>query len=259
MDGATFNRFGMFNQQSSGDGMEVYFDDVVIDGERFSFDEDPGWEARGNQGEFVDRYVRPLHDFGFSETSFAGGAKGEVGGVIWRDAAPAFYADRVGPLSMRDELYAEGKIALTKATSDSGAYIGWFDSKSKLETTREEDAQKNLLGVLVEGPSRVGHYFRAAYRTSEGEGKLEEEGPVIRPDGEVHAWSIRYTPPGRGEESGRIVVRFDDHERVTEVRPGLVREGATFDRFGIFNFNRGGMFVEIYLDDARYTAGRVGR
>ena len=258
-DGATFNRFGMFNQQSSGDGMDVYFDDLVIDGTRVAFDDDPRWEARGNAGEFVDRFVRPFHDFGFGDTNFAGGKRGEIGGVIWRDAAPSFYADRVGPLSLRDELYAEGKIVLSKATSDSGAYIGWFDSKTKFETTREEDAQKNLLGVLVEGPSRVGHYFRAAYRTSHAQGTLEDEGPVIKPDGNVHAWSIRYAPPGRDGEDGRIVVRFDGQERVTQVRPGHVRDGATFDRFGIFNYNRGGMFVEMYVDDLRYTAGRASK
>jgi hypothetical protein len=259
LDGATFNRFGILNQQASGDGMEVYFDDVVLDGRRLTFEDDPRWEGRANQGSFADRFVRPLNDFGFSQTSFAGGGKGEIGGVVWRDEPPAFYADRVGPLTLGDELFAEGSISLTRATSDSGVYIGWFDAKSKLEAIPSPSdgivPEKSLLGVLVEGPSRDGHYFRAAYRTAGGEGKIGEEGPIIKPDGEAHEWSIRYTP-GRGGEAGRIVVRFDRHERVTEVLPEHVREETTFDRFGIFNFSRDGMFVEIYVDDVRYTAGR---
>jgi hypothetical protein len=260
LDGATFNRFGMFNQQATGDGMEVYLDDVVLDGRRFEFDEDPRWEGRGNHGEFIDRFVRPLTDFGFSETTFAGGGKGEIGGVVWRDEPPAFYADRVGPLSLADELHAEGSIVLARATSDSGVYIGWFDSRTKLEAKpspdRKSTREKNLLGVLIEGPSRAGHYFRAAYRTSKGEGKTEDEGPTIKPDGTAHAWSIRYTP-GRGGGAGRIAVRLDGVERVTEVPPEHALDGAAFDRFGIFNLSREGLFLEIYIDDVRYAAGRV--
>ena len=260
LDGATFNRFGILNQQASGDRMEVYFDDVVLDGKRFTFDDDPRWDGLANEGSFVDRFVRPLTDFGFSETSFAGGGRGEIGGVVWRDEPPAFYADRVGPLTLGDDLVAEGSISLTRATSDSGVYIGWFGAKSKLEAISAADGivrEKDLLGVLVEGPSRDGHYFRAAYRTSKGDGKTADEGPTIRPDGRAHTWSIRYTA-GRGGAAGRIVVRFDGHERVTEVPPEHARDGASFDRFGIFNFSRDGMFVEIYLDDVRYTAGRSG-
>jgi hypothetical protein len=151
-----------------------------------------------------------------------------------------------------------GLVLAALATSDSAVYVGWFDSTSKRETTREDQAQRNLLGVLVEGPSRVGHYFRAAYRTSGGEGKSEDEGSVTKPDGKVHSWSMRYRPaPGDGE--GRIMVRFDDQERVTVVPAEHVREGATFDRFGIFNFNRGGMFVEVYVDDLHYTPKANGQ
>lgn len=260
LDGATFNRFGMFNQQTSGDGMDVYFDDLVLQGEDLGFADDPHWEARGNEGELADRFVRPLHDFGFSETSYAGGEKGEIGGVVWRDEPPAFYADRVGPLSLRDELYTEGSVVLRKAASDSAVYIGWFDAKSKVDADASAGRveRKSLLGVLIEGPSRAGHYFRAEYRTATGEGKCEDDGPTIRPDGEPHAWSIRYTPP-RGDEPARIVVRFDGMERTTTVSAEHARTGATFDRFGIFNMSRGGLFVELYLDDLCYTAAGTGR
>jgi len=33
-----------------------------------------------------------------------------------------------------------------------------------------------------------------------------------------------------------------------------IQTGATFDRFGIFNVQEGGSFVELYLDDLKITA-----
>ena len=32
------------------------------------------------------------------------------------------------------------------------------------------------------------------------------------------------------------------------------KRGATFDRFGLFNSQSGGAFVELYVDDRTYTA-----
>jgi flavin-dependent dehydrogenase len=54
--------------------------------------------AVGREG----RVVRSLHDLGFRPTAHAGGRSGEMGGGILRDETPAYYADRVGPLSLDD-------------------------------------------------------------------------------------------------------------------------------------------------------------
>ena len=256
--GATFNRFGVFNQQTTGGGMEVYFDDLALDGEPISFDEDPKWEAVGNDVDFEDRALRPLHDFGFAMTHFAGGkAAGETGGLVWRDEPPAYYADRVGPLSLDDRLAASGKVAFTAAGSDSGVYVGWFDSASKRADLPPGAGfpQKHFLGVMIEGPSRIGHYFRPAYGSSGGEGGFPDEGPVIRPDGQAHDWSIGYDPSAAGG-SGRITVTFDGKEQTFDLCPTDRRRGATFDRFGLFNLQRGGNHVVLYLDDLAYTAKR---
>ena len=99
----------MFNQQTTGGGMEVYFDDLVLDGEPQDFAADPKWEGRGNHVEFADR-VRPaaarlrLH----ARRTTPAARPGEIGGIIWRDEEPAYYADRVGPLTLDDELFASG-------------------------------------------------------------------------------------------------------------------------------------------------------
>src|SRR5262249_46294872 len=152
-------------------------------------------EARGNHVSFPDRVKRPDHDFGYSPTAFAGGTKGEVGGVIWRDEAPAYYADRVGPLTLDDELEASGRLAFTGGLADRGACFGWFDAASKRNKKANKlDPPKNMLALVVEGPSRIGFYFRPGCYARDGRGALKETGPVIRPDGRQRRWSLRYTP-----------------------------------------------------------------
>lgn len=259
-DGAAFDRFGIWNVQTTGGAIEAYFDDVIINGaEPLGFTADPGWTGSGNDVKFADRVRRPFHDFGFSpDTRHAGGqAAGEVGGIIWRDESPAYYADRVEPLNLDQELAASGTLAFRGAGSDSAVWIGWFDAKSKRDkTTPETEApQPNLLGIIIEGPSRVGHYFRPGYRTVEGQGVLAEDGPIIRPDGAVHRWSLRYRPDAAGGE-GQIEVTLDDQTRTLDLRPGDRKRGASFDRFGLFNLHAGGHFVEVYVDDLTYTGRR---
>ena len=39
-----------------------------------------------------------------------------------------------------------------------------------------------------------------------------------------------------------------------DLTPGHKTIGGTFDRFGIFNLQSGGHYVELYLDDVSYSA-----
>ncbi|MGI8603474.1 MAG: hypothetical protein ACR2OZ_10810 [Verrucomicrobiales bacterium] len=256
-DGAVFNRFGLFNQQITGDGMEVYFDDLVIDGQAQDFDRDPGWDARSNNVTREERAIRPMHDFGYSATQHCGGQKGEIGGIVWRDEKPAFYGDRVGPFSLEDVLFASGKIAFTGAGSDSGVYLGWFDSASKKnkKVPEHQEPQKNMLAIKLEGPSRIGHYFVPGYATNSGKGEIKSEGPIIRPDGQVHCWSLRYSPDD-AHGKGRIILEFDDVVQTLDLPAGARQAGATFDRFGLFNMQSGGHYVSVYLDDVSYSKRR---
>jgi len=240
-DGATFDRFGFVNQQNTGDGMELYFDDLEINGERFSFGTDPQWEGRGNKVEFRDHVRRPFHDFGPVDK--------QVGGIIWRDEQPAYCGKPIKTLTLEDAFAASGTITFRSAGSDSGVYFGFFDAESKRnKLTPDHHAQQtNLLAIAVEGPSRIGHYFRVGYRNAKGEGMLEASGPTIKPDGSTHRWSMRYDP------NGEITVTFDDHTQVTRLRPEHKAAGARFDRFGIVNMQSGGHHVEIYLDQLQFT------
>jgi hypothetical protein len=260
-EGAVFNRFGIWNVQTPGKGAEIYLDDLVVNGRPESFDEDPGWESLGNPAEFAEQIIRPYHNFGYSRTSRAGGGAGEIGGIVFRDEKPAYYAGKTNPLSLADELRASGKLALVKAASDSGVYFGWFDSASKQanDTPENERRQRNYLGLLIEGPSRVGHYFRPGYGTRDGSGitagAVAPDGrswPVIYPDARVHTWSLRYNPRGAAG-AGQIEVTLDDQGYTMDLERGHQNVGATFDRFGIFTMQIGGPHVEMYLDDVSYT------
>jgi hypothetical protein len=255
VDGADFNRFGMFNQQITGDGLEVYFGDVSLNGEAVDLTKASDWSGENHDREFADRALRPLHDFAYFDTNRAGGRKkGEIGGIVWRDEQPAYYADRVGRLDLKRPLRASGKLAFTGAGSDSAVYIGWFDSTSKKNKTTPEHAepQRNLLGIMIEGPSRIGHYVRPGYNTSTGKGITADSGPIIRPDGKSHDWAIAYDPD-QNEGDGRITVTFDSEKQALDLRPGDKEIGAAFDRFGILNCQSGGHYVEVYVDDLEYT------
>ena len=261
-EGARFNRFGIWNVQIGGDALEAYFDDLVIDGVSHTFDSDPQWTGVRNQVEFAERVIRPLHDFGYTPTQHAGGEPGELGGVIFRDEQPAYYAGRTGPLTLDTELFASGTVAFLHAGSDSGVCLGWFNSKGKRGKTipAHVQRQKNLLAIMIEGPSRAGHYFRPVYATTTGAGSngLQDSlsgksPPVIRPDGAVHRWSMHYLPAGAAG-NGRIEVTFDGKTQTVDLEPGRKAENALFDRFGLFNIQSGGHHVEIYFDDIRFTA-----
>jgi len=251
-DGAEFNRFGLFNLQTTGDGMEAYFTELVLDQQPVDLSNSAGWEGFGNKTEFRDRHLRPYHDFGWNPTGIPGGNSGSIGGVIWRDEKPAYYASKVGPVTLDDELVASGKITFDGAGSDSGVYLGWFDSQSKTNngSSDHDQPQRNFLAILIEGPSRIGHYFRPQYRTTTGEGELPADGPIIRPDHRVHKWSIHYLPR---LADGQIQVTLDENVQTLTLKPGYRKQGASFDRFGLFNLQVGGHFVDIAVDDLSFT------
>jgi hypothetical protein len=252
------NRFGIWNVQVPGDVMEVYFDDLQLGDRLESFDADPAWPAEGNPAKFVDRVRRPFHDFGFQRTSHAGGQQGEIGGIIFRDERPAYYAAPVGRLSLDDKLEASGTLTMLRAAADSGMLFGWFDSATKQanESPDRQGSQPNYLGVMLEGPSRIGHVLRPAYGTITGPGAIapvDERWRVIRPDAVVHRWSLRYDPRG-ANGAGRIELTVDGDAKSFDLTPGHKQLGAAFDRFGIFNLQAGGHFVEVYLDDLKYSS-----
>jgi hypothetical protein len=255
LDGASFDRFGIHNMMKGGGAATIYFDDLTINGQAQTFDKDPQWVNGGNKATFDDREQVGAHDFGFSsQTAYAGGTEGEVGGGFWRSGEYAYYADRVGRLDLSQPLEARGKVKLLTAGPDSDMYFGWFDSASKQTMAGQK---QDFLGIHVGGPTRVGHSFMPGYAPARGQAGKVEQGPVLTP-GRVFDWSLRYDPAASAG-NGQIVVTLGEASVVLPLKPGHHSEGATLDRFGFFTSTIGGQMVKIYLDDLHYTAADGSR
>ena len=197
----------------------------------------------------MDCDIRPYHNFGFSPTNHAGGEPGEIGGVVWRieEGYPeqaGYYADRIGRLTMAHKLKAEGKISMVRAVTDSAVLFGWFNSQTHIGAP-----PRNFIGIMIEGPSRVGHYFRPVYSNLRGERGGINQGPIILPNAEKHNWTLYYYP-NASDGQGRITVSLDDETISLELGTGAQ---ALFDRFGIVSYQRGGHYVDIYLDEVSYV------
>jgi len=248
--GATFDAFGIINSQSAGGFLTAYFDDLVIDGQPLSFDDDPQWIGQGNREKLDDYGLEGAHQFGFSDTAFAGGQRGELGGLMYSSASTSGYCgDKVVRLTLDDKLTASGKVALTQYGSDGGLYFGWFDSKKR------GHRPVNILGVLIEGSTSSAPSFRACAASSDAKSFLRRESTASRiaPDGKSHIWKIEYQPDA-DDGCGRLTLWLDDHKDSFTLPPELRKAGATFDRFGLFVHEGGGRASRIYLDDLNYTA-----
>jgi hypothetical protein len=249
--GATFDRFGLLNMTKPGNAMTIYFGDLKHDDKAEDFSKDPGWLCENDRAK-IENPPAGAHDFGFSpKTSFAGGKPGELGGDLWRAGKYAYYADRVGPLSLDDRLEASGKVVLKVGAPDSDVYLGWFNSADKERPPVESG---NFLGVHVGGPTRVGHYFIPRLATAKATIAKVETGPVLAP-GKVFDWSLVYDPAAYGGQ-GELRLTLGKETATLALKKGVKTEGARFDRFGLFNSNIGGQLVRIYLDDLKYTATR---
>lgn len=247
--GTTFNHFGIVNMRKAGNSLAIYLDDLAIDGQKWDFATDPQWDGQGNRVTFTETDPPGAHSFGYSPTNFAGGQKGEIGGIVWRTTY-ASYGDAVGPFSLDQPLFAKGRVAFTGADPDSGVYLGWYSSAAK------DDGEKdfrNFVGVQVEGPTRIGHYFMPRLATTKGTKAVTEKGPILRPDSKPHAWSLRYDPAANGGR-GSMTVTLDEETVTLDLKEKVKAEGAQLDRFGLFSSRVGGSKVKIYIDDLEYTA-----
>lgn len=262
--GTKFDRFGLMNTMKPGNALVLHFDDLTYDGKTEGFDHDPGWIGVGNHVGAANREWGGAHSFGFSaDTHYAGGAPGELGGLMWRSGLYAYYADRIGPLSLNDRLEASGTIVLNVGPPDSGIYLGWFNGA---EQEFSPSQAGNFVGVKIGGPTKAGHYLLPSYATAKttpiervGVRQHAETvsvdkgtGPVILPQ-KVYTWKIVYDPNGnRGK--GTVAATLGDESVVLNLNDGDKKKGAALDRFGLFTTHRGGSFVRIYFDDLQYTA-----
>lgn len=253
--GATFDAFGIVNAQSAGNWLTIYFDDLSVDGVHEAFDDHPGWVGQSNRAKLDDYGLEGAHQFGFSDSSFAGGKRGEIGGLLYSSpSVPGYYAAKVGTLSLEDRLRASGKIALKQYGPDGGVYIGWFDADKR------GYPPANILGVLIDGPTSTGPRFRASAASSDPKVAhvQRDTAPLIPPDGSAHTWKVDYDPAA-DEGRGVLTVWLDDRKDTFSLPPALRRRGAAFNHFGLFVHEGGGRASLVYLDDLEFTTATPAR
>jgi hypothetical protein len=260
-DGATFDHFGMMNLLVDGGSAAFYFDDVQFNDAKEDFSRDPGWDGVRNRGSFAESEPHGIQNFGYSNTAFAGGTPGEIGGVFWRDPRSGYYADRVTPLSLDDRLEASGKVNLVIGATDADVFFGWFNSHDNGSDQPVGDGRplRSVLGVHVGGPTRVGHYFlpqvstsRSTVAVAQATKDKPKAGPVMLQNQPMD-WKLVYDPQAnRGQ--GSIRLTLGGESVVLNLPPVIKAKGASFDQFGMLVVPVGGHHVKIYLDDLKYTA-----
>lgn len=249
----TLDRFGLLNEQKSGRPMTFYLGELEVNGKKLDLSSDPGWEGVGNRRSLEDRDQAGDQDFGYRATNSAGGDAGEIGGTVWRrEPQASWYADKIETLDFDHPLHASGKVTLQVGAPDSGVLFGWFNSKKSLDEKPHE--LHNFIGVRVEGPTRVGHYFAPTLAGNAGKRRLADKAPVLVPDGKSRTFQIDYDPAAG--TSGVLRATLDGQSVDFPLKPQDRTAGATFDRFGLLAIRTGGNHVKIFLDDLSYSAGK---
>jgi len=199
--------------------------------ERFS--SDPGWDGHNNRSQ-TPPAVQITQDFGYSSTgSHAGGAAGEIGGLITPAGEPAYYAKVIPVGTLDDTLTASGTLNLQKYDH---ALLGFFNADTINEWRTPNTLSIRLLGRNDTFFFAYGDYATSLWRaggnafTQVGGGEYEfASGP-----GDVHNWSLTYNPGGN-YGGGSVTATIGGETVVTNLEPGHKSDGATFNRFGLLN------------------------
>jgi hypothetical protein len=236
-----------------------------------SFNHDPNWDGHNNRVE-MKAPKTVAQDFGYRDSNFAGAAKGEIGGTIWRSSSRASYADAIEPKTLNDRLSASGTFALTNSSGSSGIFFGWFKNDSA------EGGRQSTLGIHLAGEGSGGRITLQLVTASNqacgtkvtpwvvDKTKTRAEGRKYRPtevrnDGTRYTWTLGYDPAannGDGELSFVIKSNRDTHDAwegktfTVQLPKGYKQQTTTFDRFGLLSSGRPGNSMTIYFDDMEH-------
>ena len=95
-----------------------------------------------------------------------------------------------------------------------------------------------------------------AIATGKSDRIKSESGPVLVPT-QSYEWTLLYDPAANGG-NGSVELSLGAEKVRLDLKPGLKKQGATFDRFGLLSVPPGGNLVQLYVDDLKYTAARAG-
>lgn len=258
-DPLNITHFGILNLGGSAEigsrTAEMYIDNIYLSttNTRYPFDtaEAGGWSGTRNISQYEDCTLRPYHNYGWSNTNFAGGDRGEIGGEVWRgnplptfNNQVAYYATPISGIDLSKPIYMKGRISFKRGETDSGFWFGFFN-KALLP-----DA---AIGIAGTGATRDGFWFFPLIRSATGERQQGNMSIRIVPDGVSHAFEFMYDPT-KGTY-GTITLRLDSKVSETALTQGQRASAASYDMFGIPPLGPGdGKMVEFYLDNLVYTS-----
>jgi hypothetical protein len=242
------------------------------------FDQDPKWEGYNNH--VVPKKVITVHqDFGYSATKFAGKEAGEMGGRVQRSTTPASYAAMIKAVTLDDRISASGSFAIIGSQPGAGLFFGFFNSDQPGGSGRpigslgmdfdfEREGGRMAVRMITSGNKSCGTFI-----TPFLPGKFRPT--PLKNDGTRYRFTLEYDPHD-ANDNGRFTFTLasDNHpidpadEKLPEahraealkrfphtasftvdVPPGLKKENATFDRFGLMNMMKAGGVATIYFDD----------
>ncbi|MBX7256528.1 MAG: hypothetical protein K1Y02_09220 [Candidatus Hydrogenedentes bacterium] len=199
-----------------------------------SFDADPGWDGHNNRSQAFE--LRQIaQDFGYTAENIFG-IPGAIGGAIFPDGTPAYYAMPIPESSLDTPLHAAGVLKVEKGGGN--VLLGFFNN-----ATINEWRTPNSLAFRINGRGDTFH-VHTEYATSKWRagasviGRVDLQAdrvhPIENPGDAVYRWSLDYDPAANNG-AGALTATLNDVTAVMEIAPENRAEGLTVNRFGFLN------------------------
>lgn len=210
-----------------------------------TFDANPNWDGRNNRSSTPPpRNV--TQNFGYKATANAGGAPGEVGGLINPAGEAAYYAKPIPARDFEQPLSASGTMKL-----DGGGHtlLGFFN-----DDTVNEWRTPNSIVLRLYGR---GDHFLAYPEYGTARWRAGSGGEFSFPSNQVLEWTLNYDPAGSGTITAVIGnATVGRQTMVAALDPGHRRDGAAFDHFGLLNVNKSyDSPGRVWIDDVSVNGG----
>jgi len=258
---AAIDRFGIWNMQIYTGSLKFHISDLVVNNKKIDLSQDPHWQGLNNRQTFIEQDFHSRHNYGYTQTNWAGETPGEIGGRFWgsevTDPLHSYYADDIGKLTLDDPIKFSGKINFSEGAVDGRMLIGYFNKKEKLADIEGEykgNPPHQYLGLEVMDKTREGYNFTAVCSPQQ-DISFEKRGPIYIPDRISREFSFDYNPDEG--EAGRITVTLGEESFTADLTKEQREIGSTFDRFGLLNPRKGGKYVDIYIDDLSYSSRKT--
>jgi len=252
------NRFGIYNTQIYTGSLEFYISDLVVNGKKIDLSRDPHWQGLNNNVTFSENDFHSRHNYGYSQTNWAGETPGEIGGRFWGteviDPLHGYYATDIGQLTLEDPIKFSGRMCFAEGAVDGRMLLGYFSKEETMAPVKGEykgNPPNQYLGLEIMDQTSIGYNFTAVCSPRQNI-STEERGPIVIPDRISRQFTFEYDP--HAGKSGRISVSLGTDKFSYDLTEEQRRTGSTFNRFGLLNPRKGGKYVDVYIDDLTYSS-----